>query len=142
MKCRFISIFLLGILSCNVCLATMNTTQISRYMSVKNQAQSEQINLMSQIIQVRFPQNIQTIESAVNYLLKFSGYTLVDNKNIDPALRIVLSKPLPIVDRILGPLSLRDGLSILVGKEFILINDPINREINFKLKPEYRKYLK
>ena len=133
---------LLGILLSNLCLASEDATQVSRYLTIKNKPKQEQVNLMSQVVQVRFPQNIQTIGSATNYLLRFSGYSLISDKRMNQALRITIAKPLPIVDRDLGPISLRNALTTLVGQGFNLACDPINREVDFQLKPAYRKYLK
>ena len=142
MKLRLIIMILLGLLLSNFCLASEDVTQVSRYLTIKNKPKPEQINLMSQIVQIRFPQNVQTIESAMNYLLRFSGYSLIPNKRMNEALQLTLTKPLPTIDRELGPMSLRSALSILVGQGFNLVCDPINREVDFQLKPAYRKYLK
>ena len=54
----------------------------------------------------------------------------------------MLAKPLPFVDRELGPVLLKDALMVLAGESFILTQDPLNREINFLLKPGYQKYIK
>lgn len=141
MKAKFITMILLGVLSTNVCTGQENVTQISRYMTVKNKARPEQINLMLQIVQVRFPQDVRTIGNAINYLLRFSGYSLIPTKRMNPGLRITLSKPLPLVDREIGPISLKEALSVLVGQGFNLVFDPINREVDFKLKENYQKFV-
>lgn len=133
---------LVAVIFNNICLASENITQVSRYLTLENKVKPDQINPMNQVIQVRFPQNVQTIGSAINYLLRFSGYSLVINEKRNAGLRITLDKPLPIVDRELGPVSLKNGLSTLLGEGFHIVCDPINREINFELKPSYRKYLK
>lgn len=140
MKLRFIGMILLGALL-NNCIAAENTTQISRYMTVKNRARFEQMDLMAQIVQIRFPQNVKTIGEAVNYILRFSGFALSDCKN-NQGLRVMLSKPLPLVDRDIGPISLREALLILVGPGFTLETDSINREVNFKLKENYYHFVK
>ncbi|HVV68006.1 MAG TPA: hypothetical protein VHE99_03060 [Gammaproteobacteria bacterium] len=111
------------------------TTTVGRYLSVDNKPTSAQRDLLSQIIQVRFPQPVQTIGDAMNYLLRFSGYSLVDETRQSIAMKNTLKKPLPLVDRSFGPMSLKDGLITLAGPAFTLMQDPLNREINFKLKP-------
>lgn len=115
------------------------TTQIGRYLSIPNKPNKSQLNLLSQTIQVRFPQSVQTVGEAMNYLLRFSGYSLVDNTKMSQELKIIISKPLPIVDRELGPVSLKDGLATLMGPAFYLIQDPINRIVDFRLKTPYAK---
>lgn len=124
------------------CLALEGVTQVSRYVTINNKPKPEQISLLTQVVQVKFPQNIQTIGMAVSYLLRFSGYSLIPENKMSPALLTMLSKPLPVVDRELGPVSLKDALMVLGGESFNLVQDPLNREINFLLKPGYQKYLK
>ncbi len=141
MKRRIISMILLGVLLHQECQAGDNITQINRYMTIENKPKFSQVNLLSQLVQVRFTKNIHTVNDAVNYLLRFSGYSLAPNKQRNEALNIILNKPLPIVDRELGPVALSDGLTTLIGPAFVLMHDPIHRTVNFKLKPEYKKYL-
>lgn len=141
MKCRLIKMILVAVMFNNICLASEDVTQVSRYLTIENKVKPEQINPINQVIQVHFPQDVQTIGSAINYLLRFSGYSLVIDEKRNAGLRITLDKPLPIVNRELGPVSLKNGLATLAGDGFILVCDPINREIDFKLKPSYRKYL-
>lgn len=141
MKFRLIILILLSISFDTTCIAD-DVNQIGRYLTITNKARPEQISLMSQTIQVRFPQDVQTIESAIKYLLRFSGYSLVMTKKMSTASQIILGKQLPVVDRELGPIPLKDALTVLIGPGFNLSYDPINREVNFKLKPEYQKFIK
>jgi conjugative transfer region protein (TIGR03748 family) len=133
MQLRLVATVLLGFFLSNICFAYENATQIGRYVTVSNQPKLSQVNLLSQIIEVRFPQNVRTIGSAMNYLLHFSGYSLVAAPHINPAFKNTLNKTLPIVDRQFGPMSLRNGLATLAGPAFNLIDDPVNREVNFSL---------
>jgi conjugative transfer region protein (TIGR03748 family) len=122
----------------NICYAS-STTQVGRYMTNVVKSNHGQINLLSQTIQVRFPQNTQTVGDAMSYLLHFSGYSLTANEYMSEPLRTTILKSLPLIDRELGPVSLREGLTTLAGPAFYLVEDPINRTVNFRLKPEYRK---
>jgi len=115
----------------------LDENAIGQYMTVANKPKPEQVDLLSQKIQVRFPQNIQTIGDACNNLLKISGYSLIDVQHQNDALKTTLTKQLPLIDRDFGPMSLKDGLTTLVGSAFYLVSDPVNRTINFKLKPQY-----
>lgn len=122
------------------CIAKESTNiQVGRYITLQNQPKKSQINLLSQNIQLRFPQNVQTIEGAINHLLRFSGYSLIEKARMSDALKIVLGKPLPLVDRDFGPMSLKDCLQTLVGPAFSLEQNPINRTVNFNLKSSYAK---
>ena len=114
-------------------------TQFGRYLTAINKPTLAQTDLLSQTMQVRFPQNIQTIGDAMNYLLKFSGYSLVDKNKMSSDLKNTLSKPLPTVDRDFGPMSLKDGLITLIGPAFSLVHDPLNRTINFDLKSQFKR---
>lgn len=114
-----------------------NQTQVGRYLTVANVPFNEQKNLMRQTIQVRFPQNVQTIGEAINYVLRFSGYSLIPAMHRNEALKIILTKSLPAIDRNYGPMSLRDALNTLVGEPFDVIQDPINRTVDFQLKSAY-----
>ena len=122
--------------------AYADTTQIGRYMTTENKPHADQLNLLSQVVQVRFPQEVQTIGEALNYLLKFSGYSLIPEDKQSAALKTTLGKPLPAIDRNFGPMSLKDGLTVLAGPAFYLVQDPLNRMINFELVPFYAKLYK
>ena len=78
--------------------AYADTTQIGRYMTTENKPHADQLNLLSQVVQVRFPQEVQTIGE--------------------------------------------DGLTVLAGPAFYLVQDPLNRMINFELVPFYAKLYK
>ena len=142
MKRRLTLLILLGIFLSKLALANENVTQTGRYLTASNHPTTSQADLLSQPIQVRFPEKIQAVGDAVNYILRFSGYSLVAESSMDKALKNTLTKPLPIVDRALGPLSLKEGLTTLVGGAFYLHQDPVNRVIDFKLKPAYQKFVK
>jgi conjugative transfer region protein (TIGR03748 family) len=141
MRRKLIAIILLGMFLSETCLANENSTQISRYLTVSNKPKLSQIDLLAQIVQVRFPRSIQTIGDAMNYLLSFSGYSLVPETQMNQELRITIHKPLPLVDREFGPMSLKDGLITLMGPAFYMTNDPVNRIVNFRLKVGYEKFI-
>ena len=96
------------------------------------------MDLLSPIIQVHFISEIKTIGDAVNHLLRYSGYALVESKQQSPDLKNTLRKPLPLVDRDLGPIALKQALELLVGSAFDLTIDPLNRTINFQVKTEFK----
>ncbi|WP_133127696.1 hypothetical protein [Legionella nagasakiensis] len=115
-------------------LDAANTTQIGRYASVKNQALAAQINPLKTVQQVHFPSTVQTIGQAVEHWLAYSGFHLADKDKQSPSLQMVLKQPLPQVDRNLGPLTISDGLTVLVGQQiFTLKHDDLLREVNFTL---------
>ena len=130
---------LLAILTSTAYSFDESSNEVGRYLSVTEKPRSSQVNLLSQTMLVRFPQSIQTIGDAMNYLLRFSGYSLVARDHMNNALRTTITKPLPAVDRQFGPIALDVGLVTLAGPAFSLIQDPINRTVDFKLKTSYSK---
>ncbi len=122
----FVSIYFGAVLSAHAA-----TTQVGRYLSIENKPRAEQVNLLIQEFQVRFPSSVQTIGDAMNYLLKNSGYSLVPEAQRSGALKITLNKSLPAIDRDFGPMRLNDGLTTLAGPVLTLIQDPLNRTVNF-----------
>lgn len=113
-----------------------NVTQVNRYATVANKPLAAQINPLLAVQQIHFPQEIKSIGQAVNWWLKYSGFTLVTLEKQPESLQMVMRQPLPQIDRNLGPLTVRDGLEVLVGQQvFTLIENPLLRQVSFQLKP-------
>lgn len=126
--------------SSSVALAqSVSLTQVSRYQTIKNQPLSAQADLLSPIIQVHFFSNIKTIGDAINDILRYSGYALIESRQQSSDLQNMLKKPLPLVDRDLGPMPLRQALTVLAGSAFNLSVDPLHRTINFQVKREFER---
>ncbi len=135
---KFLAAVLLLTLSNHVFASTSNM-QIGRYLTVENKPSISQVDLLSQTIQVRFPQAIQTVGDAMNDVLRLSGYSLILTDQMSHALKITLTKPLPAIYRDFGPMPLKDALTTLAGPAFYLVQDPLNRRVNFKIKPQYMR---
>lgn len=135
----------LHVVTSALCLAVLgygahaaNVTQINRYATVENKPLIAQINPLLTVQQVHFPKEVQTVGAAVTYWMKYSGFSLADSSRMPSVLKPLLEQPLPQVDRNLGPLTIQDGLEVLVGQQvFSLVQDPLHREVTFKLKPTY-----
>lgn len=119
-------------------LASADTTSVDRYLTVANQPLVAQSNLLAQTFQVRFPYTVTTISDAIRYLLRFSGYSLVEVRYQSTEVAALLARPLPEVNRNFGPMTLQTGLMTLVGKPFGLWLDPVHRLIAFRLLPDYQ----
>ncbi|EHL32607.1 hypothetical protein LDG_5198 [Legionella drancourtii LLAP12] len=131
---RLPMISVLSVLACSSLAA--NVTQINRYATVANKPLAAQINPLLAVQQVHFPQEVQTIGQAIEWWLRFSGFSLVSKEKLSESLQAVMRQALPQIDRTLGPLTVKDGLEVLVGQQsFVLIEDPLLRQVNFKLKP-------
>lgn len=111
--------------------------QVGRYQTVNAQPLTAQTDLLSPIIQVHFLSDIKTVGDAINDILQYSGYALIESQQQGRDLQNTLEKPLPFVDRDLGPMSLRQALNVLIGSAFDLSVDPLHRTINFQLKPHF-----
>jgi conjugative transfer region protein (TIGR03748 family) len=112
-----------------------DTVPYGRYLTLKMQPSVEQADVLSAVIQVHFSPLIQTVGDAVHEVLRYSGYALIEEPQQSDDLKNTLKKPLPFVYRDLGPLPLRQVLSVLIGAPFELEADLLHRTINFKLKP-------
>lgn len=124
-------------LSLNGCSSfATNVTQVNRYATVENKPLPAQINPLLTVQQIHFPQHVETVGDALTYWLQYSGFALAAEQSRSKALNDVMRQPLPQVDRHFGPLTVTDGLTVLVGQNvFMLTQDPLHRQVNFKLKP-------
>ncbi|WP_133130225.1 hypothetical protein [Legionella yabuuchiae] len=128
-------LFCLALSVINFQVQAANVTQVSRYATVRNKPLPAQVNPLKSIQQIHFPSSIQTISDAVHHWLTYSGYHLASQDKQSSGLKKILKQPLPQVDRNLGPLSIEDGLTVLVGQHlFSLRHDDLLREVNFTLK--------
>lgn len=118
--------------------AGANQTQMGRYLTVDNKPLVAQQDLLAQTIQTHFPQDVQTVGQAMAYLLRYSGYRLVDQSKMADSTHSMLNLQLPLVDREMGPMTLKAALETLAGSSFRLVKDPVHRMISFQLKPKYR----
>ena len=120
-----------------------NVTEVNRYATVNNKPLAAQINPLLAVQQVHFPQEVKTVGQAITYWLQYSGFSLSKADKQPLSLQAVMQQPLPQIDRHLGPLTVRDGLEILVGQDvFSLTQNPMLREVNFKLKPAFDPAIK
>ncbi|MGQ3892047.1 PFGI-1 class ICE element type IV pilus protein PilL2 [Legionella sp. CNM-4043-24] len=116
-----------------------NVTQINRYATVVNNPLTAQINPLLTVQQIHFPQDVKTVGQAINHWLQYSGYSLVKSEKQPESLQAVMRQPLPQIHKNLGPLTIKDGLEVLASQQvFVLVEDPLLRTVNFKLKPSVR----
>lgn len=108
-----------------------------RYLTASAKPTSEQQDLLNQSFQVKFPRSVKTIEDAINHLLRFSGYKLVNRQSLPVHAQAILAQSLPEAHRTLGLMSLKDGLLTLVSEPFDLLVDPIHRLLSFRLHASY-----
>jgi len=103
--------------------------QTGRYSSVTAIQLQAQRYPLDVIIDVTIPEACISIEQAIRFLLRRSGYEL--DTPVQAEVVELLIKPLPAVHRKLGPMPLKDALTLLVTPHFVLQDEPIKRLIRF-----------
>ena len=107
--------------------------QVGRYQSVMLEPTDEQIDLLSHIVDIEMPEQINTVGQAISHILDGSGYRLLSPKLAESYRSHLFAMPLPDVQRQLGPLSLRQALELLGGPAFRLVIEPTYRLASFEL---------
>jgi conjugative transfer region protein (TIGR03748 family) len=120
-----------------------NVTQVNRYATLANKPLVAQVNPLLAVQQIHFPQEIKTVGEALEWWLHYSGFSLVAPEHQPDSLKAVMTHSLPQIHRNLGPLTVREGLEVLAGQQvFTLTDNPLLREVTFKLKPAYQSTAK
>ena len=115
-----------------------NSVQTGRYSVIKTGPTQDQSQLLDVMITVTIPNNIHTIRETVKYLLKRSGYRMAPEPVQEQKVSRFLSKQLPSIHRKIGPMKLIDALNMLTSPAFVLVDNPVKREIGFQLKSKYQ----
>lgn len=106
-----------------------------RYTLVSTEATPEQTDLLSQIIDVSVPSNLNpSVQDAMHYVLQRSGYSLCPAAG---PVTTLFTRPLPAAHYLLGPIPLRSALQVLAGPAWQLTTDDVSRSVCFEQqKPE------
>ena len=108
-----------------------------RYTLVNTAPETEQRDLMAQIIDVNIPANMKpAVRDAMQYVVNRSGYSLCspDQGHVN----ILFTRPLPAAQYKLGPMSLRNTLQVLAGPAWQVKVDEVMRSVCFVLRPGYQ----
>ena len=106
--------------------------QVGRYSMYAATPTDAQKELLTSIIKIQFPKEVQTVGEAVQHLLQGSGYRLARAEVIEQDTIDLFSLPLPDAHRSLGPMSLQTALETLAGPAFRLVEDPVHRLLTFE----------
>ncbi len=106
-------------------------TQTGRYSFLVNGTEAAQADPLLVVIDVSLPQSLSTVEDAADYLLKRSGYCLMDPATRE--VRHLFGLPIPSVHRHLGPMTLREALLALGGRAYELVVDDVYREVGYRV---------
>lgn len=110
---------------------------INRYSLVKTAPTEAQKDLMAVIIDVSFPESIETVGQAISQLLTVHGFRFSVISAGSFGQTVLYQLPLPKVHRQLGPMSLRTALNTLGGQSFVLRVNPVTREIAYSIREEH-----
>ncbi len=102
--------------------------RVNRYSLHSLAADSNQVDLLSAVIETRFPPYVKTVGTALDYVLHRSGYRHVETEDI----RHTLKLPLPESHRIIGPLDVRTAIRTIVGQPWQLHEDSTQRILWFQ----------
>lgn len=117
-----------------------NVTPVGRYSSISNAATTAQKNPLLAISQFKFGTRVKTVGQALWQVLLDTGYALVPEKQLPRSVRDVLTKPLPVTQRELGPISISNALRTLMDdRVFTLVVDPVHRLVTFTLKSTFSR---
>ncbi|MFC0140067.1 TcpQ domain-containing protein [Erwinia mallotivora] len=116
-----------------------DVVRYDRYTLVSTRPDDAQRDPLNQIVDISMPaQLVNTVGEGFRYLLLESGYSLCSATT--SAFSELLSRPLPAVQRDIGPVRLSEALQIVAGPAWRLKVDEVNREICFELRDQYRSF--
>lgn len=104
-----------------------------RYTQSSIKPRADQLSPLDTLVNFAFGDEVKTVGSAVREMLEGSGYAWsapvgeVDDSRLDQL-------PLPVINRDIGPVRLRDGLSTMAGIAWQLNVDELNRTVWFSIK--------
>lgn len=102
-----------------------------RYRLVELQANADQRDLLTQVVDITVPQTasqqVVTVADAMRYVLLNSGYRLCDDQSVHPFNAL----PLPLAHYRLGPVTLKEALAVLAGPGWQMQVDQQRRVICF-----------
>ncbi|HFW3715114.1 TPA: TcpQ domain-containing protein [Salmonella enterica subsp. enterica serovar 6,7:y:-] len=111
-------------------------TRSGRYTLVNVKSADAQREPLNQLIDITMPgQLVNTVGDGFRYLFFQSGYALCGRYGADFA--ELLNRPLPAVQRKIGPMRLSEALQVVAGPAWRMSVDEVNREVCFVLRDAY-----
>lgn len=111
-------------------------TRSGRYTLVSVKSADAQREPLNQLIDITMPgQLVNSVGDGFRYLLFQSGYSLCGRYGADFA--ELLKRPLPTVQRKIGPMRLSEALQVVAGPAWRMSVDEVNREVCFVLRDTY-----
>ncbi|EJM00348.1 conjugative transfer region protein, TIGR03748 family [Pseudomonas sp. GM102] len=101
-----------------------------RYTLVSTEPNTEQRDLLAQIIDVSIPSSLSpSVQDALQYVLQRSGYSLCP---VSASVKVLFTRSLPAAHYRLGPIPLRGALQVLAGPVWQLTTDEVSRTVCFE----------
>lgn len=111
-------------------------TREGRYTLVSVKSADAQREPLNQLIDITMPVSlVSSVGDGFRYLLFQSGYSLCGRYGANFA--ELLNRPLPAVQRRLGPVRLSEALQVVAGPAWRMTVDEVNREVCFVLREAY-----
>lgn len=111
-------------------------TREGRYTLVSVKSADAQREPLNQLIDITMPVSlVNSVGDGFRYLLFQSGYSLCGHYGAEFA--ELLNRPLPAVQRRLGPVRLSEALQVVAGPAWRMTVDEVNREVCFVLRDAY-----
>ncbi|EHC5874484.1 hypothetical protein JR782_005398, partial [Salmonella enterica subsp. enterica serovar Eastbourne] len=111
-------------------------TREGRYTLVSVKSADVQREPLNQLIYITLPVSlVNSVGDGFRYLLFQSGYSLCGRYGAD--FSELLNRPLPAVQRRLGPVRLSEALQVVAGPAWRMTVDEVNREVCFVLRDAY-----
>ncbi|ECC9541527.1 hypothetical protein DTG28_17595 [Salmonella enterica subsp. salamae] len=111
-------------------------TRSGRYTLVSVKSADAQREPLNQLIDITMPgQLVNSVGDGFRYLLFQSGYSLCGHYGAD--FSELLNRPLPAVQRKIGPMRLSEALQVVAGPAWRMSVDEVNREVCFVLRDAY-----
>ena len=104
--------------------------RVGRYSYLAPVATVEQANPLNVVVSLKLPQQIENVGTAIEFLLRRSGYRLATHVNKE-ATALLYELDIPAVHRDLGPITLANALQTLTGPEWELKINKLTRKITF-----------
>lgn len=81
------------------------------------------------VTSIVFPQSVTTVGQALNYSLLRTGYTLIAPSRLTPSASRLMQLPLPLVQRDIKQVTVRNLIDTLIGDGFDYRVDPVLRTV-------------
>lgn len=110
---------------------TVDVLRTGRYQLVTTQGTIGQRQLLEQAVRLNIsPFDQATVGQAVRRVLLNTGFNLCQNQTV--GVRQLLGNALPEIHHNIGPMTLRQALTMLIGDAWVLDADPLRRVVCFK----------